>query len=815
MIRFLFYCMAILSPVVITAQDSELYKPQLRGKVVDENEKPVGYVDVMVKLNDKVVDAILTMEDGSFELHPEVQSKDVYSLTIEVQGLNYQAYSAPVIPEERLVWNLGTIVMKENLNEIEGISLVAEKKSVKYEIDKKVVDVQELKTDVSGSVANVLQNVPSVAVDAEGNVSLRGQSNFKVYIDGKPSILDGSDALNQVPAAMVKNIEIITNPSARYEAEGSGGIINIITDKKKAAGYSGKVAANYGTFNTGGGEGFFQIRKGGYEFVVSSTFNKRIFKRNFNSENTIRQGVGLYSVKNDGEREFNMGRREISSSLTKFFGEHNSFLSIDGRFGKRDFAIYRNTNTLRNTIKSTSSSTLDIDADYIGINQTGKLIWSEGNQFVDYMVSYRSLDKTEKKWFSEMVNNKQSDGQNVNEVGQGKRTRITVDYTYDIDKESATKLEVGLFYNKTNDDLDQTFSRFDKVQSQLVKDEKNTRILTVVNDIYAAYISVQSQVENFGYKLGLRAEQFYRDIQSRAANIDADANLFNWFPTAHFSYNFSETVQTYLSYARRINRPRGWQVEPIEVWMDANNIFRGNKDLLPSFEHSAEFGLSYDFMKGANFFTEIFYSYTEDTFEFISSNYDVTKGTIQTDRKDVLVRSSTNVGDQEFLGFESGARFPIGELLMTNWSFSGYNQRVIPYSGSKLVKSSEIFTWNTNVNIQAKLPLDMTFTTNWNYDGQQNNLQGTTDPFYEVDFSVKGNLGFGFFENEPSVWNDIKYNFMIRDVLGSGNRKEVNNFATSRSVQEDSPVQAFFNFSLSYVFNNFRNKRRGERMDVQ
>lgn len=806
----------LLFATQIVAQRPTNFSVTIKGKVLTPEDKPVSYVDVIVKAGDKVIDAILTQDDGSFSLNPTIEFSDIQQLTIEVQSINYKPYTSPIKPKRAEVWNLGKIRLEENLNEIEGISLVAEKKSVEYKIDKKVVNVDDLKVDVSGSVVNILENVPSINVNAEGNVSLRGQSNFKVYIDGKPSILEGSDALNQIPASLVKNIEIITNPSARYEAEGSGGIINVITDKKKATGYSGKLAGNYGTFNTGGAEGFFQMKKNGYDFVINSSYNKRIFRRNTDNRSRIETDSEPFLVENIGQREFNMSRREIGSSLSKFFDEEGSYLSIEARFGRRNFAILRDVDIKRNTAESFSKSTLDIVADYIGINQTGKLAWDESNQQLEYLVSYRNLEKTEDKSFNELSkpSDQRIDAQAVNEIGGGSRWRSTLDYTYDIDKDTETKLETGLFFDRTEDNLYQVFNMYDKTTDKLVRDNQNTRNLDVTNFVYAGYVSFQSKLGAFGYKVGLRAENFKRNIFAKETNLNTDDELFNWFPTTHFSYNFSKAVQTYLSYARRINRPRGWQVEPSQMWMDANNIFSGNQDLLPSFAHTAEFGLSYDFIKGANFYTEVFYKFTEDIFQFLTSIYDPSKGQIRTDRKDVFLNTPTNIGDRESVGVETGLRMPLSKRFMTNVTFTGFNQRVLPDADQPLVKKSEIFTWNTNVNLMTKLPLNTTFVTNFRYSGARNTIQGRIEPNYQFDFSLRGDFGF-LGANDKSNLKQLQYSLVIRDAFKT--RENINAFSFGRTTATyiDRPQQPFVNFSLSYTFNNFRAKRSRDDMDIQ
>ena len=201
-----------------------------------------------------------------------------YRLEVRFIGYNTQRFDVDINPEKPIV-DLGEIFIKPAALKLNDVVVQGERSPVSYQIDKKVIDVDKIQTVISGNAADVLQNVPSVTVDIEGNVSLRGSTSFTVLVDGRPSIMSAQDVLQQIPASSIESIEIITNPSAKYDPEGTAGIINIILKKNQNLGLSGIVNGNVGLKEKYGGDFLFQYRTPDILYTFGMDYNKRNFPR--------------------------------------------------------------------------------------------------------------------------------------------------------------------------------------------------------------------------------------------------------------------------------------------------------------------------------------------------------------------------------------------------------------------------------------------------------------------------------------------------------------------------------------------------------
>jgi len=245
------------------------------GTIIDGNDnKPIEYATIAIfTQEDKLITGGISDNKGFFRLKNNPVGD--YYLTVTFMGYKTSKISNIKILADTREIDLGNILLDPNVKELEGVNVVADQSAVQYKIDKKVVNVSQQLTAQSGTAVDVLENVPSVKVDIDGNVSLRGSSSFTVLIDGRPTVLDPSDALAQIPAGAIENIEIITNPSAKYEPNGAAGIINVVTKKNSIQGMSGVVNANVGRFNNYGGDFTLDTRKNKFHYYFGGDYNVR------------------------------------------------------------------------------------------------------------------------------------------------------------------------------------------------------------------------------------------------------------------------------------------------------------------------------------------------------------------------------------------------------------------------------------------------------------------------------------------------------------------------------------------------------------
>jgi len=284
----------------------------IKGFVYDHNSKqPLEYATITIirKKDNQVVTGTISDQTGFFK----IKGMDFGMYKIDVTFIGYKTKSlenVPVRPNDKDV-DLGQILLEAAVETIGEAVVVADRPTMTYKIDKKVINVSQQHTSISGSAVEILENIPSVTVDIEGNVSLRGSQSFTVLIDGKPSLLNSSDALNQIPASSIENIEIITNPSAKYDPDGTAGIINIILKRNKLQGVSGVVNANYGSNNSLGGDFLFSFRKEKFNFYLGADYNNRIMKGESVNENTTNRLDTLYYVFSNGD----FTRNRLSTGL--------------------------------------------------------------------------------------------------------------------------------------------------------------------------------------------------------------------------------------------------------------------------------------------------------------------------------------------------------------------------------------------------------------------------------------------------------------------------------------------------------------------
>ena len=274
--------LGIICLAMITKAADPVVKPELQGGVIkgvvkdQTHDAPVEYatVSVYTMADSTLIDGTITDEKGAFEL--KKLKPGTYFVEVSFIGYNKAAVKNIPISKKRKVIDLKTVNLRQATEALDEVTVTTERLPVKYQIDKKVIPVSRQITAASGNAVDVLENVPSVSVDIEGNVSLRGSTNFTVLVDGKPSILDAADILEQMPASMIENLEIITNPSAKYDPEGTAGIINVITKKNKESGFTGVVNLNTGSHDNNRADLLLNYRKKKWNFNFGLDYVKGV-----------------------------------------------------------------------------------------------------------------------------------------------------------------------------------------------------------------------------------------------------------------------------------------------------------------------------------------------------------------------------------------------------------------------------------------------------------------------------------------------------------------------------------------------------------
>ncbi len=834
-VLLIFICSILLLFPVIAKADGETGEDgKIKGAVVEANTKePIEYATVALyrESDNELISGAITDFIGHFKI--EKPNPGNYYLIITFIGFQDVKTDVFVVDNAHRNKNLGNFILESYAKNLDAVEIIARRAPIEYRIDKKVITVDKQITAQSGTAIDILESVPSVQVDIEGNVTLRGSSGFTVLIDGKPTILDPSDVLRQIPSTSIENIEIITNPSAKYEPDGATGIINIITIKNRLDGLSGSINASAGLYGQYSGDLQLSYRMNKINFVLGANHRTRTRPGYQTSNRTTYSNDTSYFVESMGDT-----KREYSSSSVSFGIEYDptksDFISVSGRTGRWDM----NTNsTLRYndwTFPETdmfSYNSLDHavrGGDYYSINgvyqhtfskktqkeevvqekdisisQNDNTIEEVSNMIAGAPVNHNLIFKMDYNYrdFNESVTNELRDlsdiliDKNKNiEDGPSSSNRLTIDYTLPVkDKD---KFEAGMQWRNRKSVDNTELWLYDDTTGKIERIDEYSHKVDYTNNIYAAYALYGGFAGDFGYQAGLRTEYTYRNIEM-AGETPAIIDRWDYFPTIHISYNLPLEQQVMASYSRRIDRPRGWWLEPFITWVDAYNVRQGNPGLKPEYIDSYEIGYVKKF--NDNFISlEAYYRVTHNKVERISSVFD----------ENVMMRRPENIGKDFSLGIE--AMLNVGIFNWWDLELSGNFFRyklegeVIYEDIGGDVKESinrSSRNWNTRFNNTFKLWRNGEFQLSSRYNSSSVTAQGTSAGYFVLDAAFKVTF----------LNRSLTANIQGRDVLGTSLRERTSEGLNFNSHYKNVPKSPVVTLTITYRFNNFDvGKRSGQ-----
>ena len=738
-----------------------------------------------------VVTGAVTNIDGEFRIGRV--GTGIYYAEISFLGYDNKVIKNIEIGTGKHHVDLGIIILDPSAKALNEIEVVGEKKSFDYQIDKKVINVGKQYSSASMTAVEVLENVPSVKVDIEGNVSLRGSTGFTVLIDGKPSILDPSDALQQIPANTIESIEIITNPSAKYRPDGTAGIINVITKDNKMLGWNGQATLHAGMFERKGSELIMNYRTPKVNFLLGADYNTNKHPGKSSTESITRtDSIDNYLI-SDGQSDRQRERWSINGGIEVDLTPKDIF-SIGGRYGYRkgsnsgevNYRSFTSDFDEENDSSYTSFEDRFRGGNFYSITGTYQHKFNKEGHNLDFQFDYgeRSGDEETK---NELINENgdASEGRINYESGPGHRTQIRLDYTLPFSE--TNKLEAGYqgrySYGEDNtalDTLDITIGEYVRLPIY-----NNSTIYE--DDITGLYGIYSGTINSFGYQLGIRSEYTGRVITSSSSNHNFIIDDWDFFPTVHLSYQFPNNHQMMASYSRRIERPRGWQLEPFLTWQDAYNVRQGNPELQSEYIDSYEFGFLKE-MESSFISVEAYYRKTHNKIEFIRSVYDYDKN--------IILRQPFNVGDDYAFGLEGSFNFTKLSWWELNLMGDLYNYKMEGSYDNKTF-SNESFNWGARWNNIFKLPLKSQLQFNMNYNSPSVTAQGKEEGEIEFNSAYRIDL----FKRKVSAI------IQVRDLFATAKHESTtkdNDFYYHSKYTRKSP---FVTFSISYRLNNFKPKR--------
>ncbi|MFC1800228.1 TonB-dependent receptor domain-containing protein, partial [Candidatus Eisenbacteria bacterium] len=662
-----------------------------------------------------------------------------------------------------------------------------------FEIDKKVINVGKQLTAASGTAVDVLENVPSVTVDIEGNVTLRGSSSFTVLLDGRPTLLEPSEVLEQIPASTIETIEIITNPSARYDPDGVTGIINVVSKKQKMSGISGVVNLNAGLNEKYGGDFLFNYRRAGLTAYIGADYGKRVFEGETKSERRTYQDTLTSIIRSEGTSDWRRSSYGLKGGLGIDLTE-SDLLSTELRWGGRsmerggdeDFDEWLEPGGAHNKYVSTSSSEWGGDSYSGSVDYRHSYGESDHELTGQVFVSRRDGDEEALNERRDL-DGKTVSGQRSTEEGPSRQLRTKLDYVRPFN--SSGKIEAGYQSRTERTDDGSELFEYNPETGEYEFQEKYSNTSEYGRDIYSLYSIYSGNESALGYQAGLRTEYTYRT--TKLVDRDTSSTLQRWdfFPTLHLSYKVSDSHQTTVSYTRRIQRPRNWYLDPFITWRDAYTVSKGNPALKPEYIDSYEMGYQAD-IAASMLSVEAYYRLTHNTIERVQSVYE----------KDVILQTVENVGKDYTLGVE--LLLNINEIKWWAITLMGdlYDYRV---KGTIYDEpfSRQSFNWSFRYSNMFKLTGSTRLQITGRYRGPTVTAQGTR----EGSFMTDGALRQDFMNRKLSL------NLQVRDLLGTGEfefESEGPDFYSYRKFTRESPVVTL---TVSYNFNNYKPDRRQDR----
>ena len=800
---FLIICCLFTVTFLFAQKPSNETIISLKGKVLDaRTNKPLEYATIVLKeTKTKNISGGITDEKGMFTIETSVGN---YEISVE-----YISFKSTQLPTQTLSSNkdFGTIKLAEDTSSLNKIVIIAEKSTVDIRLDKRIYNVGKDMTVKGGSASDVLDNVPSVNVDVEGNVSLRGNENVRILIDGKPSALiglSGADALRQLPADAIERVEVITSPSARYDAEGTAGILNIILRKGKALGFNGSVNSTIGTPD---------------QFQLATNLNQRGLKTNLfsNFGYNYRNGPGnsFTDLKNLSNGVVTSGRiedREWQRKRNSFNANAGLEYFITKKSSVTGTIFYRNTsggNFSENNIQEFDANSLltdttiriqDEDSDdetiQYSLNYTNNFNKDGHKLTLDFQYS-------DSKENEEAINIETGFPDETNITNEAsKNTLLQADYVLPIGEKS--QFEAG--YRGDFQDLTSDFL----VTPVSDPDFDPSNNLEFKQDIHALYTQYGNKFDKFSILLGLRLETTDVKVRLLDTNENNDFSYTELFPTVNIGYEATEKQSFTLGYSRRLRRPRFWYLNPFESRSSQNIIFKGNPSLIPTFTNSLDLGYLNRIGK-LTLNGSIYYQHSTNNISRVTRQ-EIRE--INGSDESVLIREPINLASEDRYGFEFTANYNATKTVRFDGSFNLFNSKTEGvYTYDFLDPITDIVTtitedlsnsntsWRARFNARVKLPYEIEWQTRLSYRGPSESAQNVTDGIFSANLAFSKDI---LNEKGTLVLN-------ISDVFNSRKRSAVN-YAPNR----DNPTiitnqtyqwrQRQISLNFSYRFNQQKNK---------
>lgn len=774
--RKLFTIVLLLTAFSIQAQDKQNQPAKIgtvTGTVLDAVlNQPLPYVNIIIKdTNNNLITGGITNDDGQFSVNKIPEGSNIVS--IEFLGFESQNQTIEISKSNRKL-DLGTIKLSEAATSLDEVTLVAETSTIRQKIDRKVITIGKDLQTAGATASEIMNNLPSVNVDQQtGAISMRGNQNVRVMVDGKLSNIPAAQLLKQIPSTSIKSIELITNPSAKFNPEGMSGIINIVLHKNTKIGFNGNlniglaydiepkfnssIDANYrnGKFNM----------YGSYSNAITKNFNFGNINR---TEQQIQQDFDI--LNNNKSHLFKVGLDyylDDKNTISVFTNQNlfNGWSDVNSKINYVTNPAFNQSQFIRG----------DNENDSEQYNFNYKHDFNDEGHNIELEVDYNTFDglvDTDNNFFSTPRPNF------IEQTDTGREsTTVNLDYTNPLSETS--KLELGLQARLFDTNI---FYQSDGREiNQLGNYIPTTTTFDYTRDIYSAYATYGKTIKKWSYQIGLRAETvmedsnaFKEDLSSNAQTIIPFENeYFKVYPSGFLTYTASDKNSYQLNYSRRVDRPGIDQVNPLPQWNTPLISQFGNQQLLPQFTNSIEANYTRQLEKGS-ITAGVFYRIIEDEIQ----------QAILIDRTDLnrVIFTNLNFDNSTAYGIELSSNYRPTKWWSLNASFDLFSQTQKSVSEEFDINQSIIestvsvdnVVWNIRAFNNFKITKALSFSVFGLYNGKNKNIQ------FEMEDMLMVNLGmrYSFLQNKASFslgYNDI-FNTMFAQFEGQRPFAQVGQF---------------------------------------
>jgi outer membrane receptor protein involved in Fe transport len=768
----------------------------ITGKVLDkETGQPLEYATLVLQSlrNPDQVTGGISDINGVFsvETMPGRYNVSVEFISYSSYTLENQSYTSST--------DLGTITLSLDVEQLEGVEVVAEKTTVELRLDKKIYNVGKDLTVSGGTVSDVLDNVPSVSVDVEGNVQLRGNDDVRILINGKPSAITGlnsTEALRQLPAESIEKVEVITSPSARYDAEGSGGIINIILRRSKLQGLNGALTTNVGDPALFGINGNLNYRTGDVNIFTNAGYNYRTSPGNSFNDTRFFDADGAFTNAIREERNFdrvrdgyniNLGAEwyvnETASITQSIFirNSNNSSETIN------DFFQLDSNNNETNGFRFDDETEDDKTFQY-AFNYNKR--FGDSGEKLTFDFQYETSDEVE----SSIIDQNDFESERVRTAEDQQRVFMQTDYVLPIGEKSQFEVGYRGDFNRLNTDYDVVFIQ-PTIEELGITNPSN--VLDFKETINAFYTQFGSKINKLSYLLGLRYEATRLIIDQKETNEFSRNNFDGLFPTVNINYEFNEKQSLQFGYNRRIRRPRSFFLNPFPSRSSPTNLFQGNPLLTPSYSDQVDVGYL-NRMGKVTLNASIYFQQATDVITFITEDTGddtVFDGQVVS----IIRRTPVNLAKNDRYGFEFTTNYRPTNKWNINGNFNLFNL-ITRGDFNNQNFDAENLSWFFRLNNKITIFKGIDWQTRMNYRGPTENAQTRNQGIFSMDLAFSKDL----FKDKASLALNIN------DVFNS--RRRISDTVTP-FFESDSEFQwrvRSANLTFTYRFNQ-KKQRQGTR----